>query len=151
MWKEFFAVNLLILMLFGTVSAVHNIAVKIRLSVWSRSLLKMKLRQTAEVHARRVDTEQVDWNKCIFCQSENTKEHLSCVMMLKMSDRIIEASKVNYTMRTRLSGIIDLIAAEAKCYSAFIRSVERRMQKTVIWPWLGCATSLSVLQKRDML
>ena len=40
--------------------------------------------------------EQVDWNKCIFCQEENSKERLSSVMTFKMSEQIVEDAQFNY-------------------------------------------------------
>jgi hypothetical protein len=49
-------------------------------------------------------------------------------MTFKMSEQIIEISKFDYVLCTRLAGISDLTAAEAKyhlsCFSAFTRSAD---------------------------
>jgi hypothetical protein len=73
--------------------------------------------------------QQVNWEQCIFCQNEHSKERLSSVMTFKMSENVIQNAQYNFKVRVRLSGVSDLIAAEAKyhlpCLSAFNRYAEK--------------------------
>ena len=77
---------------------------------------------------------QVNWEQCIFCQNEHSKERLSSVMTFKMSENVIQNAQFNYKVRVRLSGVSDLIAAEAKyhlpCLSAFNRYAEKIKRET---------------------
>ena len=55
-------------------------------------------------------------------------------MTKQMSYQIIEASNLDYKVRIRLSGVIDLIIAEAKyhltCLRAFTRSTAKTKQES---------------------
>ena len=95
-------------------------------------------RATSSPRKTRSQTEQVDWDKCAFCQI-HTNERLSSVMTFKMSEQIIEISKFDKILCTRFAGISDLIAAEAKyhlsCFSASKRSRDKtkREMKALVW------------------
>ena len=56
----------------------------------------------------------VNWILRISYQITDVKARLSSVLTKnKMSDQIIHASHIDYTVSIRLAGVIDLIAAEA--------------------------------------
>lgn len=71
----------------------------------------------------------VNWSICVFCQTEKTNKTLFSVSTFNVSDEIIENSKYDNTMRIRLAGISDLIAAEGKyhkdCLQLFKRNTSR--------------------------
>ena len=77
----------------------------------------------------RSHVKKVNWEQCIFCQNEHSRERLSPVMTFKMSENIIQNAQFNYKVRIRLSRVTDHIAAEAKyhlsCLSAFNRHGEK--------------------------
>ncbi|CAB4024892.1 Hypothetical predicted protein [Paramuricea clavata] len=54
----------------------------------------------------RAQTEQVDWDKCAFCQV-HTNEHLSSVMTFKMSEQIIEISNASKRSRDKTKSEIN--------------------------------------------
>ena len=88
---------------------------------------------------------RTNWNLCIFCQTTEMKARLSSVMTKQMSNQISEASHLDYKVSIRLSGVIDLIAAEAKyhltCQRVFTRSTTKTKQElantdlAMIWLW----------------
>ena len=55
----------------------------------------------------------VNSGECIVCQITDKKQRLISVMTKQMSDRILQASHLDYKVGIRLAGVIDLIAAEA--------------------------------------
>ena len=66
----------------------------------------------------------IDWTLCIFCQTKKPKvEPLISVTSFNVSNSILELSRLDNTMRVRLAGVNDLMAAEGKyhnkCRSAF--------------------------------
>ena len=76
----------------------------------------------------RSSTEPIDWTLCMFCQKSDITK-LSAVTTLKMSKRIIDASKYDQILSVRLSSVNDLIATEGKyhcsCYKAFMRRASK--------------------------
>ena len=76
----------------------------------------------------RSSTEPIDWTLCMFCQKSDITK-LSAVTTLKMSKRIINASKYDQILSVRLSSVNDLIATEGKyhcsCYKAFMRRASK--------------------------
>lgn len=80
----------------------------------------------------RSRVEQSDWDKCLFCQNENSSQ-LRNVMTFNTNKQILEFAEYNFELRLRIGGISDLIAAEAKyhlaCYSAAKRESEKVKNK----------------------
>lgn len=76
----------------------------------------------AETRQQRVP---VDWLKCIFCQTEISKSKPRNVECMNTSEKILNLSKKDDILRSRLAGVSDLIASEGKyhlkCYSKFVR------------------------------
>ena len=68
---------------------------------------------------RRSSQGAVDWKLCMFCQKclkgRSQKGRLHMVQTLEKSAELIEYSKNDPVMSTRLAGVCDLVAAEA-CY-----------------------------------
>ena len=77
----------------------------------------------------RKGVQPVKWSLCIVCQTANKKARLTYVMTKQISDKIVQASHLDYNLCLRLAGVIDLIAAEAKyhppCFSTFNRSISK--------------------------
>jgi hypothetical protein len=54
-----------------------------------------------------------DWNLCIFCQTSN-KDKLFNISTFSVSNKFLQDSKLENTMRLGLAGVNDLIAAEGR-------------------------------------
>ena len=65
----------------------------------------------------------VDWGLCVFCQQSTSREALITVTSFNVSTSILESSYLDNTMRVRLAGVSDLIAAggkyHKKCLSTY--------------------------------
>ena len=71
---------------------------------------------------------QIDWNLCIFCQKD-TKEKLHLIQEYPVSQRILDGSKFDYILRTRLACVYDLIAADCKHHSSCHVKFRRKIDK----------------------
>ena len=82
----------------------------------------------------RCSVNPVDWNKCIFCQSDSSKDRLCYVMTFGLSSRMLKAAPLDYRLSVRLADVNDLIASEGKyhlgCLEAFDRSTERTKKES---------------------
>jgi hypothetical protein len=71
---------------------------------------------------------QINWNVCIVCQKE-TKAKVHLIQETPVSKRILEASKYDPILRTRLACVNDLTAADGKhhssCHVRFKRSTDK--------------------------
>ena len=71
----------------------------------------------------------MDWKQCMFCQEIASKNPLHSIATFSISDKILQLSKYDPQLCTRLAGINDLIAAEGKyhlhCYSNFVYNAEK--------------------------
>lgn len=77
---------------------------------------------------RRSSQTTINWKLCMFCQREdNHKLHM--IATLEKSSQIIEYSRADPVMRTRLAGVADLIAAEACYHLACLVKFERRAKQ----------------------
>ena len=76
----------------------------------------------------------INWKACMFCRDINSKLRLSSVTTLKMSNRILEASKYDQYLSVHLAGVSDLIAAEGKyhnpCYMQFLRKTSKSKESS---------------------
>ena len=74
----------------------------------------------------RKGVQPVNWNLCIFCQTTDVKARLS--------DKISQASDLDYKVGIHLAVVIDSIAAEAKyhltCLSAFTRYTSKTKEES---------------------
>ena len=66
---------------------------------------------------------------CIFCQTSKYRTQLFNVTTFAVSNSILNNSKPDNTMRIRLSGINDLIAAEAKYHKSCLNCFENSSRK----------------------
>ena len=75
----------------------------------------------------------IPWDKslCIFCQKESSRETV-LIMTIPVSEKILNASKHDYTMRVRTAGISDLIAADAIYHNQCRVQFERRSIRRLI-------------------
>ena len=91
------------------------------------------VRSTTQRLSRR-SIASVDWNKCIFCQSNSSKERLCSIMTFGLSSRILKAAPLDYNLSVRLADVNDLIASEGKyhlsCLTAFGRATERTKKES---------------------
>jgi hypothetical protein len=71
----------------------------------------------------------VDWNLCILCQTSN-KDKLFNISTFSISNKILQDSKLENTMRLRLAGVNDLRAAEGKYHSKCLNAFKYDTQKT---------------------
>ena len=67
---------------------------------------------------------KVNWEQCIFCQAEK-KECTHQVLSFDRNDCIVKLASVDFELSVRISGITDLIAAEAKYHSSCLRQCQR--------------------------
>ena len=74
---------------------------------------------------------EVDWTECIFCQDDKAL-NLHSIMVMEFSDKVLKLSGKDLTMRVRLAGIHDLVAADGKyhlkCWVYFSRKVSSNIQ-----------------------
>lgn len=81
--------------------------------------------------SRRSSTSPVDWSKCMFCQTDESKLTLNNVQTLQTSNKIlgIAASGIDEEISCKLGGVHDLVAAEGKyhlkCYASFLRKAKK--------------------------
>eukprot|EP00112_Aurelia_sp_Birch-Aquarium-sp1_P026470 Seg940.1 transcript_id=Seg940.1/GoldUCD/mRNA.D3Y31 product="hypothetical protein" protein_id=Seg940.1/GoldUCD/D3Y31 len=91
------------------------------------------MRSTTQRLSRRSIT-SVDWNKCIFCQSNSSKDRLCSIMTFGLSSRILMAAPLDYKLSVGLADVNDLIASEGKyhlsCLAAFDRATERTKKES---------------------
>ena len=105
----------------------------------------------------------INWKSCMFCQDIDSKLKISSVTTLKVSDRILEASKYDQFLSIQLAGVSDLIAAEGKyhnpCYMQFLRKTSKTRESSentdLAMEWLideltVAATKANVLQLSDV-
>lgn len=85
--------------------------------------------KTVRATSRRSGVKPTDWKMCMFCQDVNPKHNLCSVMTFNTSNDILEAAKLDHNICSRLAGVSDLIAAEAKyhlpCLSSFKRTTSK--------------------------
>ena len=83
---------------------------------------------------RRSSLKPINWELCMFCQEDKSKQKLTSVTTLNKSTEILEASRFEPKMRVRVAGVSDLIAAEGKyhlsCYVQFTRKISQTKQDT---------------------
>ena len=76
----------------------------------------------------------INWKACMFCKNINSKLQISSVTTLKVSDRILEASKYDQYLSVHLAGVSNLIAAEGKyhnpCYMQFLRKTSKTKESS---------------------
>ena len=76
----------------------------------------------------RSHVDKTNWELCVFCENQTSKERLSSVMTFGMNDQIYDIARYNYKLGIRLADVSDSITSEAKyhlaCFSRFKRSVE---------------------------
>ena len=83
---------------------------------------------TSKYSSRR-SVKPADWNLCIFCQTSN-KDKLFNISTFSVSNKILQDSKLENTMRLRLAGVNDLIAAEGKYHNKCLNAFKYDIQKT---------------------
>jgi hypothetical protein len=77
----------------------------------------------------------VNWDLCIFCQRQSEKPDwdkgvVHAVCTFNVSQNIIESAKYHSTVQTRLAGVNDLMAAEAKYHLPCLANFRREVNKT---------------------
>ena len=87
-------------------------------------------RNSSKERISRRSTQPVDWDQCIFCQSEKPKDRLVSIMTFSMSKQILQSAHLDYKLSVRLAGVNDLIAAEGKYHLICLRAYERSTSKT---------------------
>lgn len=83
----------------------------------------------ADISSLRSHSAPVDWSQCIFCQCVKTKGRLSAVTQANVSSDIMRASQYDHTMRIRLAGVTDLMAADAMYHNNCRTRFERNTSK----------------------
>ena len=78
----------------------------------------------------RRSIQPVNWDQCIFCQSEKPKDRLVSIMTFSMSKQILESAYLHQKLSVRLAGVNDLIAAEGKYHLVCLRAFERSNSRT---------------------
>ena len=77
---------------------------------------------------------QVDWSLCMFCQQLKPREALISVTTFNVSTSILEKSYLDNTIRVRLAGVSNLMAAEGKyhkrCLSAYQYHTGKNKEKS---------------------
>jgi hypothetical protein len=87
---------------------------------------------TSKCSSRR-SVKPVDWNLCIFCQISN-KDKLFNISTFSVSNKILQDSKLEITMRLRLAGVKDLIVQKENIITnASMRSnmIHRKRKRNV--------------------
>lgn len=85
---------------------------------------------SAKERNSRRSVQPINWDKCIFCQSEKPKDRLVSIMTFSMSKQILESAHLHQKLSVCLAGVNDLIAAEGKYHLACLRAYERSTSKT---------------------
>ena len=65
--------------------------------------------------ALRSVVKAANFDLCIFCQTKTT-EKTNLVATIEVSDNVLKAAGSDYTMRCRLAGVIDPVAADARLH-----------------------------------
>lgn len=77
------------------------------------------------VRLSRQSHSAMNWDKCIFCQTDKYRQALRDIQSLTTSSRVIELSQNDPIMMYRVSSVNDLSASGGKyhlqCYSSFVR------------------------------
>ena len=72
---------------------------------------------------------RVNWDLCIFCQSNELVARIISITTKNMSKSILGDSKFDHIMSIRLAGINDLMAAEGKYHLTCLREFQRKIEK----------------------
>lgn len=72
----------------------------------------------------RSKTGKTDWDKCLLCQKDKSKEKLKLIMTKNMNEKIVDLSNFDYKLHVRASAVGDLIAAEGKYHSSCLLSFQ---------------------------
>ena len=80
-------------------------------------------------YSSKKSVKPVDWNLCIFCETSN-KDKLFNISTFSVSNKILQDSKLENTMRLRLAGVNELIAAEGKYHNKCLNAFKYDTQKT---------------------
>ena len=113
---------------YATFTSKHNIT-RLQRRHQEKSTLECHMEDdtlpSSSMNTRSQPSNLVDWDKCIFCQTEDKNTKIHTVKTLDKSTKIMNMAKHNSAMHFRLSGTNDLIAASGKYHQKCLLKFER--------------------------
>jgi len=114
---------------YGTFTSKHNIT-RLQRRHQEKPTLECHMEDdklpSTSMGTRRQSSNPMDWDKCMFCQTEEQKSiKLHTVQTLDKSSHIMSMAKHDAELSFRLSGMNDLIAASGKYHQKCLLKFER--------------------------